>query len=566
MDQTYFYKHNPLVKNIFLKMLFPTILMNLTTAIASLADTVIIGYFLDDIALSVVTFATPLYMIINTFAALYAVGGPIGMSIDTGKGEKASANRIFSLSVELLFFTGMVILLCGAFLGRQITAWLGAEPDVFDMVYTYSTIVMFGAPIFMLNTGLAFFVRNDGRPNLATTGMFVSIAVDMVTNIIFVGPMQMGVAGAAYSTVLGQLVSVFIIGSHLFSKKCTLRFRFTCNTAAFRIMRNGFSTALHFIYQFFTILLMNHFVVSLAGTGGVVVYTVVFNLYTVSLSLFEGISQTIQPMVSTYYGEKSNHNIKNTMRLAVITTVILCGAVTVLLEIFPQVVPILFGIEDSLLIAQSSLAVRIYAISMIIMTINVVIGYYLQSSEYSLMSAILVSLRCCILFLACAFIFGKMFGMNGIWAAYTVAEIFTFLIFLLMVSIKRKTLEKKGIHADYYLLDKDMEKATDCLTFCSNKDSFANYETAVCSSLAQNEHLSEDVLCNSKSYLSCLKLGLAENKTVHIEVEINGAERKVIIRDDMDHGTLPENIQDALSGESNTEYGPVLGKNRVCLK
>lgn len=546
-------------------MLFPTILMNLTTAIASLADTVIIGYFLDDLALSVVTFATPLYMIINTFAALYAVGGCIGMSIDTGKGEKASANRIFSLSMELLLLTGTAILLCGAFFGQQITTWLGAESDVFDMVYTYSTIVMFGGPIFMLNTGLAFFVRNDGRPNLAMIGMFVSIAVDMVTNIIFVGPMQMGVAGAAYSTVLGQLVSVFIIGSHLFSKKCTLRFRFTFNTAAFRIMKNGFSTALHFIYQFLTILLLNHFVVSLAGTGGVVVYTVVFNLYTVSLSLFEGISQTIQPMVSTYYGEKSNHNIKNTMRLAVITTVILCGATTILLEIFPQVVPMLFGIEDALLVAQSSLAVRIYSISMIIMTINVVIGYYLQSSEYSLMSAILVSLRCCILFLACAFIFGKIFGMNGVWAAYTVAEVLTFGIFCLMNIAKQKSLSKKGIDADFYLLNKNVEANTQCFTFCSSIDSFADFSATVNNAMEQAKGLTPAAVLDSKAYLGILQeYPLTKNQ--YIEAEINGHEQKVIIRDDLNHETISENIKSALTNGSNAEYGPVLGKNRICLE
>ena len=82
MDKLYYYKNNPIVKSIFIKMLAPTILMNLTTALASFADTVIIGYFLDDLALSVVTYATPIYMIINTFAALFAVGGSIAMSID----------------------------------------------------------------------------------------------------------------------------------------------------------------------------------------------------------------------------------------------------------------------------------------------------------------------------------------------------------------------------------------------------------------------------------------------------------------------------------------------------
>lgn len=102
MENTYLCKKSPIVRRVFLTMLAPTILMNLTTAMASFADTVIIGRFLDDLALSVVTYATPIYMIINTFAALFAVGGCIASGIDSGKGNRDGANKAFSLSIELL--------------------------------------------------------------------------------------------------------------------------------------------------------------------------------------------------------------------------------------------------------------------------------------------------------------------------------------------------------------------------------------------------------------------------------------------------------------------------------
>jgi len=347
MNRTYVYKHNPIVKKIFLAMLLPTILMNLTTAIGSVADTIIIGQYLDDLSLSVVTFATPVYMVINTFAALFAVGGCIAMGIDTGKGDKASANQAFSLSVELLAITGILFLLSGFFLIDIITHWLGAGEDVFESVREYTRIVLVGGPVFVMNIGLAFFVRNDGRPTLSMIGMFSSIAVDIILNFVFVGFLGMGVSGAAYSTVLGQLVSIIVIGTHFFSSRNTLKFRFVFNNTVFRIFKNGFSSALHFVYQFLTILIMNHFISRLAGVEGIVVYTVVFNLSTVSLSVFEGISQTIQPMVSNYFGEKSCKNIRETLRLAFITVLVICGSVTLILEIVPGIVPVVFGIDDA---------------------------------------------------------------------------------------------------------------------------------------------------------------------------------------------------------------------------
>ena len=559
MNKQYYYKNNPLVKSIFIKMMAPTILMNLTTALASFADTVIIGYFLDDLALSVVTYATPIYMIINTFAALFAVGGSIAMSIDAGKGDKKTANKSFSVAIELLVFTGVLLLLAGVFLGKVITHWLGAGKDVYDMVYGYSKIILICAPIFMLNVGLAFFVRNDGRPTLSMVGMFLSIAVNIVFDIVFIGVFDWGVKGAAYATVLGQLMSALVISSHFLSKKNTLRFIFTINKTAFRIIKNGISTALHFIYQFLTILILNHFISELAGSNGVVVYTVVFNLYTVSLALFEGISQTIQPMVSLYYGEKSYRKISNTLRLALVAIVVICGAVTVALECVPQVVPVIFGIKEGWLLEKSVIAVRIFATSMIIMTINVVVGYYLQSTEHSIMSAILVSLRCFVLFLACALVLGKIMGMNGIWLSYTVAEVITFVIFLIMNHVMKNKMQKIGVNVNNLLLDKNIDDNIYCFTFDCGKDDFNSYNDTVLSHLEADEKV-------VSQYLLLLNKCHNSKNGKYIEVEINKIEQKIIIRDNLNHLSIQDDITEIISGESKTEYGPVLGINRICIE
>ena len=249
MQSLYSYKRDPIVKKIFFAMLVPTILMNLTTALASFADAVIIGYFLDDLSLSVVTFSTPIYMIINTCAALFAVGGSISMGIDAGKGDKASANRYFSMATQMLIIAGVVMLLAGIISGRDIPQLLGATADIENLVYDYAIVIMVASPVFMLNVGMAFFVRNDGRPKLAMTGMMLSIVVNIVLDIVLIGPLDMGVAGAAWATVLSQLVSLIVILTHFFSKKNTLKFRFTLKGGV-RIVKNGISTALHFIYQF----------------------------------------------------------------------------------------------------------------------------------------------------------------------------------------------------------------------------------------------------------------------------------------------------------------------------
>lgn len=541
MKDNYLYKNNPIVKRIFLSMLAPTILMNLTTAIGSVADTIIIGQYLDDLSLSVVTFATPIFMLINTFAALFAVGGCITMSIDTGKGDKRSANRAFSLSIELLYFIGLLFYFAGAFFSNTITDWLGATGEVFALVEQYSRIILIGGPVFVLNIGLAFFVRNDGRPTLSMAGMFSSIIVDIILNFVFVGYLGYGVSGAAYSTVIGQIVSILIICTHFFSSKNTLKFNFTLNKNVCRVIKNGISSALNFIYQFLIILIMNHILVKLAPASGVIIYTVVFNLSTVSLSVFEGISQTIQPMISTYFGERSFKNIKATLRLAFITIFVICGSVTLLLEIVPQIIPIVFGIDDALLVIKAAVAVRIFATSMIIMTINVVIGYYLQSTEKTTLSAIFVSLRSFVLLLCTTIILGLAFGMNGIWASYTVAEV---LAFIIIISVLRAKKAKNNTET--------VENATYCLTFnCVNGslEDFISYAEF----FIRENNFSNEVCGKVSLYFDLLKDVCTLHKNKYIEIEINTIDKKIIVRDNLKRTTIPEDT-------------PVLGWNRLCIK
>jgi len=567
MEASFRYNRSPIVIKTFLSILIPTILMNLTTAIGSMADAVIIGQYLDELSLSVVTYATPIYMIINTIAALFAVGGCIAMSVDTGKGEKRAANRSFSVSMECLALLAAILLTAGILFSGKITCWLGAgSAEVFEQVRTYVQIILIGAPVFVMNIAIAFFVRNDGSPTLSMVGMLLSIAVDIIFNLVFVGMMNMGVAGAAYSTVLGQAVSIVVISSHFFSTKNTLRFFFAFDLSVFRIIKNGIGSALTFVYQFVTIIILNHYVVLMAGANGVVIYTVVFNLCTVSLAVFEGLSQTIQPMVSVYYGENSNKKIKGSVKLAVLSAIVICSSVMLVLELFPQIVPWLFGIEEIGLIEQASLAVRIYTVSMLIMTVNVIIGYYLQSIEMGSMASGLISLRCCILFLASMFVLGSLFGLNGIWAAYFVAEFLTFVVFVIWNFAKRKKLAKEGKDADVFFLDKNVEKSTCSLVFSKSRGDYDHFQNEVKLRMAQDGNFCEPLMEMVSSYLVKLQPVAEEKKKQYIEVEMNSFYHKMIIRDNVNHAAVQDEFGQLCQGGTEAEYSPVLGWNRLYIK
>ena len=173
-------KEAVLVRKVFWTMLVPTILMNTVTCITSVADTIIVGNFLGESALASITFSTPVYMLVNTVAALIAVGGTTAMSIAIGGGNKRETDEVFSLMAFWTVVSGVVFALSGAAFIDPVVTILGARGEFIELTRQYVLIVFYVTPVILLNIVLAFLVRCDGRPNLAMAGMFAAIVASTI--------------------------------------------------------------------------------------------------------------------------------------------------------------------------------------------------------------------------------------------------------------------------------------------------------------------------------------------------------------------------------------------------
>lgn len=182
------------------------------------------------------------------------------------------------------------------------------------------------------------------------------------------------------------------------------------------------------------------------------------------------------------------------------------------------------------------------------------------------MAATLVSLRCFILFLGSAFLLGGLFGMNGVWGSYTMAEVLSFVVFLVMDIIKRGLMKKEGIDADVFLLDSAVEKGTDCFTCDCEKEDFAKFCGQIVKQLREDSAIDVEVALDTEHYLKGLGKCAHQTAGKYVEVEVNHVERKVFIRDNLEHGGLETYIEDFDALKNRSEYGPVLGWNRICME
>jgi hypothetical protein len=198
------------------------------------------------------------------------------------------------------------------------------------------------------------------------------------------------------------------------------------------------------------------------------------------------------------------------------------------------------------------------------MTLNVIIGNYLQSVELGQITSILVSLRCCVLLLVCVFILGGIFGLGGIWAAYTVAEILTFMVFIAINIIKRKKLSKNNVRADIFFLDKKVEESCESLVYKCNTNEYERFCNEIKILADKISIYNEKMLAAALEYLLKLKDVIVDKNGKYIEAEFNASDEKIIISDNLSHDKLKDDF--AKITDESMEYGPVLGLNRICIK
>ncbi|WP_304942639.1 MATE family efflux transporter [Vallitalea guaymasensis] len=519
-------KNDVLISKAYYKLLIPTMLTNLVSSVGSFADTIILGNMIGENALVAMTFNAPLFTIINTIAAIFAVGGTTLMGQYLGSGNKESSCKIFSLVISSVIFIGFLMTTLGLFFIDDIMYALGSRGEVFHYTKAYGIIIIAGIVVFLINVIFAFFIRMDGKPKLAMAGMLTSIALNIILDLLFVGPLEMGVAGASLALVISQVVSIIIMSTHFLTASNTLRFKFYLSIKdLIKISKTGIGTSTTFIYQSIALFVLNNVIFTLSGTIGMATYTVIYNVSLLSLTLFEGISQTIQPLVSFSYGEQNSSDILIIIKKGLKTGIIFSFIVIAFLEIFPQSLIFLFGIKDSSIITSSIYAIRIYAIGIVLMTVNVIMSYYYQSTGKEKFAALIVLSRNLIALFIGVSLFGLIFKLNGIWFGFVFAEILTSIMWIAIANYYKKKKACKSI----FLTDVTSELS---LSFETNT---ANYKKDT-KNIIKEHVLKENLSKNLTNYiLSIIDISinqLSRNNTLKIFINKKSDDLTVVISND----------------------------------
>ena len=413
------------IGNLFLKYVSANVLGMIGYSCYILADTFFIARGIGADALAALNLVLPAYSLMNGTGLMIGMGAASRYTISSTKPEGTLHRTIFTQALYLAAFAAVIFSSGGIFLPDRIAAVLGANADTIGYATDYIRILLIFSPLFLGNNLLLSFVRNDGAPRLSMTGMIVGSLTNIVLDYVFIYPLGMGMTGAALATATAPVISMLIMSVHFIKKRNYFRpVRTRLSLVRWGdICTLGVSSLVTELSSGVVIIVFNYLILGLNGNTGVAAYGILANIALVLVSIYTGIGQGVQPIVSRYAGKDGEEQRRSLRRYALATSLSFALLSYLLIAVFAVPLAELFNREhDPILTDIASNGMRIYFVSLFFSGINIVAAAFLSSADRPKQAFVISILRGFVLIIPVAWILSVLFGLTGIWMAVPVTE------------------------------------------------------------------------------------------------------------------------------------------------
>ena len=423
-----------------LRFTLPSICMMVFTSIYGVVDGLFVSNFAGKTPFAAINLVMPFIMILGGMGFMIGTGGTALVSKLLGEGKKDEAHSTFSMMVLFTLLLGLVLSAVGFLTMRPVSYFLGATDAMIDDCVLYGRIVTGFTFAFMLqNVFQSFFIAAE-KPRL---GLIVTVAAgvtNMALDALFIAVFDWGVAGAAIATGLSQYVGgVLPLIYFLRPNDSLLRMRPTalrlrpilqaCGNGSSELMSNISSSLVGMLYNFQ--------LMRLIGEDGVSAYGVLMYVQFIFVAIFIGYSIGSAPVVSFHFGAQNHGELKSLLRKSVLLMSSGGVLLTVAARLLAALLAHLFVGYDAVLFDLTTHAFRLFSWSFLLAGFNIFTSGFFTALNNGAISAAISFLRTLVFQTASVLILPLLLGVDGIWWAITVAEIFAFLISLLFLFLKR---------------------------------------------------------------------------------------------------------------------------------
>mgnify|MGYP004590345439 FL=1 len=433
------------MNKLILKMGLPMIVSMVLQALYNVIDSIFVANMgsTGAIANQALTYAFPIQIMIIAIGVGTGVGLNALLSKSLGEKDREKVNRIAGNGIFLSICIYLVFLLFGLFGSRWFISLFTEDKEIIEMGTTYLKICTCFSLGSIGYTVYERFLQATGKTMLSTISQISGAVVNIVLDYVFIYPLKMGVAGAAWATIIGQFVSLFIAMYFHYKKNIEINGNIKYIKPNINLIKDIYSIGVSAtLMQALLAVMMAgmNAILGLAQVNQTILigsFGIYYKIQQIALFSAFGLSNTIISILSFNYGMQDKKRINDCIKYGIIDTIIVTLVISILFELFAYPLANLFGMAGGTskeIIKVCVKALRISSIGFIFMGISIAIQGVLQSIRYALRPLIISLLRLTIFVFPIAYLFTKTNSVTEIvWWTFPISEFLTSIISLFIL-------------------------------------------------------------------------------------------------------------------------------------
>ena len=418
------------------KYALPSIIAMTASSLYNMIDSIYIGQGVGPLAISGLAVTFPLMNLSTAFGTLVGAGAATILSVFLGRKKYSACNKVLSNVVSLNIIIGLIFMAVSLLFIDPILYFFGASENTLPYAKEYIKIILYGNIITHLYFGLNAAMRSTGDPKKAMGLTIFTVILNAILDPIFIFALDMGIAGAAWATVICQFVSLIIVMVHFSSHKRAVHFKEGILRLNFKVAKEsltiGAGPFLMNAAACLVTLFINQQMRAYCGDLGIGAYGICNRIIFMFIMICMGLNQGMQPIAGYNYGARQYSRVKQvfwmTAKWATVVTMI-CFLIAILI---PKVATGVFTHDDELL-SIAARGLTILGLGLPTVGFQMIATNFFQSLGMVKKSVILSLSRQILFLLPALYALPLWIGDTGIWLSYPVSDVLSFILSAIML-------------------------------------------------------------------------------------------------------------------------------------
>lgn len=422
------------IPSAILRLAIPTVFSTIISIIYNLTDTYFIGLLDDPIQLGAISLAFPVFTFLQAVGNMFGLGAPSYISRCLGAKKYDEVRKTSAVSIYVTVIITFVLTLLILIFMEPILSLIGTSSDTVSPTKNYLHIIVGFAVILILQIILPALLRAEGKAKEAMIGMVIGTVVNIVLDLVMILALHMGVAGAAWATVIGNFCAVVFYVVVYLKGNTSLSIQpkdFKPSLQIFKeVIKIGLPSTIAQTLSSIMLILFNNLAV---GYGDQVIsaYGVAVKMITMEFMIIFGYVQGYVPLAGYNFGAGNVKRMINGLKFTIVTGTGIC---LLFLIPFTVLAPTYMGAftTNREIIEIGTLFLHAQAWAVPIMAIQTSLMSTFQATGQAMRALVINLGRQCLFYLPFLYLFNHLWGMNGLLHVQMASDLATTIVAVLI--------------------------------------------------------------------------------------------------------------------------------------